>query len=47
MRTNLEWEDAINLYKRLGFTEFQCNQHGVGLELWLKRGQEPIHGATA
>ena len=38
MRTNLEWEDAINLYKRLGFTEFGRTPHGVGLELWLRSG---------
>lgn len=36
MGTNLDWEDAIHLYKQLGFTEFGRTQHGIGLELWLR-----------
>jgi len=36
IKTRLDWEDAITLYKRLGFTEFGRAQYGIGLELWLR-----------
>jgi ribosomal protein S18 acetylase RimI-like enzyme len=35
VKTNTSWLDAINLYKRLGFVEYERTTSGVGLELLL------------
>lgn len=35
VKTGVSWNEAINLYKRLGFVEFERTSHGVQLELVL------------
>ncbi len=35
VKTNASWHDAIHLYKRLGFVEYERTAPGVGLELLL------------
>jgi GNAT superfamily N-acetyltransferase len=35
VKTNASWHDAINLYKRLDFVEYERTAIGVGLELLL------------
>jgi GNAT superfamily N-acetyltransferase len=35
VKTNASWHDAIHLYQRLGFVEYECTALGVGLELLL------------
>lgn len=35
MKTNIEWDDAIRLYRHHGFVEFRRIERGIGLEMWL------------
>ncbi len=35
VKTNASWHDAIHLYQRLGFVEYERTALGVGLELLL------------
>jgi len=35
LKTNASWHDAIHLYQRLGFVEYERTALGVGLELLL------------